>query len=308
MESLSLFLPSSLPFKPLLSPKTTPKPSHFPSLKTPFPLKPHLSLPILLSSISFPFPSIASELPLSTDPSFPTKINLEAIVVSVDDFLTYHPFFVYSVAFIWLIAIPLVQAELRKCKFVSAEDAFLKLRDDPRAQLLDIRDEKSVRALCSPNLRILNKETVQVWFPKEAEEEEENVEDDGFVKRVLERFGEPKDTVVCVLDHFDGNSMKAAQLLYKNGFIETYAIEGGVLGKKGWKEIQEQYIPPSAHIVSKKKTKKSMEREVNGAYPLPDDQMNGLTPATNSEAEVAGIDTNYYADIEPPSSPSPSKP
>lgn len=33
---------------------------------------------------------------------------------------------------------------------------------------------------------------------------------------------------------FDGNSMKVAELLFKNGFKAAYAIKGGVRGKKGW--------------------------------------------------------------------------
>lgn len=33
---------------------------------------------------------------------------------------------------------------------------------------------------------------------------------------------------------FDGNSMKVAELLVKNGFKEAYAIKGGVRGEKGW--------------------------------------------------------------------------
>lgn len=33
---------------------------------------------------------------------------------------------------------------------------------------------------------------------------------------------------------FDGNSLKVAELLFKNGFKGAYAIKGGVRGKKGW--------------------------------------------------------------------------
>lgn len=33
---------------------------------------------------------------------------------------------------------------------------------------------------------------------------------------------------------FDGESLKVAELLYKNGFKEAYAIKGGVRGKDGW--------------------------------------------------------------------------
>lgn len=33
---------------------------------------------------------------------------------------------------------------------------------------------------------------------------------------------------------FDGNSIKVAELLVKNGLKEAYAIRGGIRGKKGW--------------------------------------------------------------------------
>lgn len=33
---------------------------------------------------------------------------------------------------------------------------------------------------------------------------------------------------------FDGDSLKVAELLYKSGFKEAYAIKDGVRGKKGW--------------------------------------------------------------------------
>lgn len=40
--------------------------------------------------------------------------------------------------------------------------------------------------------------------------------------------------LVCVEGSFDGNSMKVAELLFKDGFKEAYAIKDGVRGKKGW--------------------------------------------------------------------------
>ncbi|GAB2298173.1 hypothetical protein Dimus_032245 [Dionaea muscipula] len=316
MESLTLFHSTSLPLKPHKPQqhRNPPSPfssfnnslqSHFLQFKFPFssshkysltlevPMKPHLCLPILLGSLSsYPLNSFASDIPLSIEPPVSDKISLEAVLVSIDDFFTRNPFFVYGVAFIWLIAIPLVQAEFKKCKFVSAVDAFVKLRDDPCAQLLDIRGEKSLAALGSPNLMILNKEVVQVCFSEGDE--------DRFLKKVFEKFDDPQETVVCILDNFDGNSMKAAELLFKNGFKEVYAIEGGVLGKQGWKDIQEKFLPPSVHIYRKKRVKKSVQQDRNGVHPL--------SSMTDSETEVAGIDSNYSASTVPPSSASPSKP
>lgn len=122
--------------------------------------------------------------------------------------------------------IPLTQDYLQKYKLISAIDAFRKLKDDPNAQLLDIREEKSLRNLCSPNLKILNKNVMQVEF-REGHEE-------GFVAKVLEKIKEPSTTTICILDNFDGNSLEVAELLFKNGFKEAYAIRGGVRGTNGW--------------------------------------------------------------------------
>ena len=98
-------------------------------------------------------------------------------MVSIDDFFNRNPFFVAGVTFIWLVVIPLTQEFLQKYKFVSAIDAFRKLRDDPNSQMLDIRDKRSLQYLGSPNLKIVNKGVVQVEFSGGDEE--------GFVRKVL---------------------------------------------------------------------------------------------------------------------------
>lgn len=59
------------------------------------------------------------------------------------------------------------------------------------------------------------------------------------------------------ISSFDGNSIKVAELLFKNGFKEAYAIKGGMRGKKGWQEIQEELLPPSVHVYPNKKAKRS---------------------------------------------------
>lgn len=88
--------------------------------------------------------------------------------------------------------IPLTEEYFQKYKFISAINAFRKLRDDPITQLLDIRDSKTLRYLGSPNLKIVGKGVAQVEF-REGDE-------DGFVKTVLEKFAEPAKTVICILD------------------------------------------------------------------------------------------------------------
>ena len=120
------------------------------------------------------------------------KVSLESIVVAVDDFNNRNPFFVAGVVFVWLVVIPLSQEYFRKYKAVGALDAFRKLRDVPEAQLLDIRRGKSVQFMPPPNLRLVEKNAVQVEFDEEDEK--------GFLREVLAMFPDPANTVVCVLD------------------------------------------------------------------------------------------------------------
>ncbi|KAF8402421.1 hypothetical protein HHK36_013376 [Tetracentron sinense] len=214
-----------------------------------------LQLSLALMAVSAPFPCLATEITVPSE-QVSDKINLESILISIDDFFNRNPFFVAGVTFIWLFVIPLTQQYLKKFKFISAIDAFRKLRDDQNSQLLDIRDKQTLLFLGSPNLKILNKSTIQVHFSEGKEE--------GFVKQVLGNFKDPSNSIVCVLDNFDGNSMKVAELLFKNGFKEAYAVKGGVRGKDGWQAIQETLLPPSVRILPQKKGKMSQQLEMNG--------------------------------------------
>ncbi|KAL0370940.1 UNVERIFIED_CONTAM: Rhodanese-like domain-containing protein 4A, chloroplastic [Sesamum angustifolium] len=201
---------------------------------------------------------------------------------------------------------------------------FSKATGGPNSQLLDIRDSKSVAYLGSPNLKILNKSAVQVEF-REGDE-------DGFLKRILETFWEPTNTTVCIIDNFDGNSMKVAELLVKNGFKEAYAIRGGLRGKKGWQEIQETLLPPSVHIYPKKRTKMPKQLDTNGGIKRQDGNNDDLSSnagssSNNTHNEIKNDDFGSisptvqskggqrplspypnYPDFKPPSSPTPSKP
>ncbi|KAM0067394.1 putative Rhodanese-like domain-containing protein STR4 [Helianthus debilis subsp. tardiflorus] len=310
MESLSSIILSSSPIPPNQNPK-------FPKFKT---TKNHKStnntsslktqsLSFLFTTFHFPLSSLASE-----ETPTAAKIDLESVVVSIDDFFNRYPFFVAGVVFVWLYVIPATEEYLRKYKFISAIDAFKKLKDDPDCQLLDIRDSKTLRVLGSPNLKLLNKNAVQVEF-REGDEE-------GFLKRVKESFKDPPaNTTVCILDNFNGESMKVAELLFKNGFKEAYAIRGGVRGTNGWLEIQEALLPPSVHITLKRKVKKSTEARNNGAI----EQQSEVKSQPATVAEIKQTDNGYantskepktrpsspypmYPDMKPPSSPTPSKP
>ncbi|KAL3621874.1 hypothetical protein CASFOL_034070 [Castilleja foliolosa] len=288
-------------------------------------IKPQFS--VLFLGYSFPFSSLASESSTLPTEEVSSKINLESILVSIDNFFNRYPFFVATVAFIWLVVIPLTEEYLQKYKFMSAINAFKKLQDDPNSQLLDIRDGKSLAVLGSHSLKILSKSVGQVEFREEDEE--------GFVKRVLENFGDPINTTVCVLDNssFDGNSLKVAELLVKNGFKEAYAIRGGIRGKKGWLDIQGTLLPPSVHISPNKNVKKPKQLNTNGGIAQQNENNNdalsintgSYSPDNNTKNNKDLISTNpptvqskvgqrplspypNYPDFRPPSSPTPSKP
>ncbi|XP_076917507.1 rhodanese-like domain-containing protein 4A, chloroplastic [Bidens hawaiensis] len=315
MESLSIsVLLSSSPISQTKNPNF-PKPkstknTHFNST-----LKTQSLSTTLFTYLQFQFP--LSSYSYSSQPDqLPAKIDLESILVSIDDFFNRYPFFVAGCAFIWLFVVPATQEYLRKYKFISAIDAFKKLKDDPNSQLLDIRDSKTLRVLGSPNLKYLNKNAVQVEFRAGDED------DEGFVKRVKESVKDPANTTLCILDNFDGESMKVAELLFKNGFKEAYAIRGGVRGNNGWLEIQETFLPPSVHINLKRKVKKSKKGKNNGAIEV---QQSEVKSEPDSVAEVKQTDNGYvnkskepntrssspysmYPGLKPPSSPTPSKP
>ncbi|PKA54732.1 Rhodanese-like domain-containing protein 4A, chloroplastic [Apostasia shenzhenica] len=336
-----LLIPPHLPFPPFLlstgrsssPPKSLPPPSpnplkanHFTDfskthisdfLKTQLSNSPSHSA--LMAAASFPLPCFAAEAE-----QISPKINIESILISIDDFFNRYPYFVATLVFIWLVAIPLTQEYLNKYKFISAFDAFRKLRDDPSAQLLDIRQNRSVAYMRTPNLGIFNKSALRVEFVEGDEE--------GFVKEVLKNFADPGSTILCVLDNFDGNSLIVAELLFKKGFKEAYAIKGGLRGNDGWQEIQETLLPPSVRVYPRKKRKSINPDEENRK--LSDEQnhnsSNAVTSITNLEM-IKDVENGHiksmesmleeqeshqrplspypnYTDLKPPSSPTPSKP
>ncbi|XP_058101916.1 rhodanese-like domain-containing protein 4A, chloroplastic [Magnolia sinica] len=298
--------------------------THFPNC-----LRNHLSffktaMSLSLLAVSTPFPSLAAESAIPTE-QLSDKINIESILISIDDFFNRNPFFVASVTFVWLVVIPLTQEYLKKFKYISTIGAFLKLRDDPNTLLLDIRNKQSLASLGSPNLKILKKSAVQIEFSEGDE--------DGFVKEVLRNFIDPRNTIVCVLDNFDGNSLKVAELLFKNGFKEAYAIKGGLRGKDGWQDIQENLLPPSVHVYSRKKGKRSQQLDVSKEKTDRRNGENGKIPTSKNihqdadrkveNGSVKPAETApqgnlslgrplspypNYPDLKPPSSPTPSKP
>jgi hypothetical protein len=151
-------------------------------------LQTHIGFLLSIGLLSFAPPSIADEITQSSS----DKINVEVVINAIADFLKANPFFVSGVTFIYLFVIPLTQAYFRKYKAISAIDAYTKLRDAPETQLLDIRKDKSVTFMASPNLKFLKKNAVWIEF--------EQGKEDSFLQKVLGSFGEPANTVLCILD------------------------------------------------------------------------------------------------------------
>ncbi|XP_020220136.1 rhodanese-like domain-containing protein 4A, chloroplastic [Cajanus cajan] len=332
MNSLSLLL-SPYPLSTKTPKPPTFKPfSHFTNSAIPPSPQPSLSSfqtrslnPLSKSLFSFATLHLLTPLPCLADvASDAGKISLESVLVSIDNFFNRYPFFVAGCTFIWLVVIPLTEQYFKKCKFVSAIDAFRRLRDDPSSQLLDIRDGKNVRFLRSPNLKLFEKEVAQVEFTEGNEDE--------FVKKVLGRFSDAPNTAVCVLDSFDGNSMKVAELLFKNGFKEAYAIKGGVRGQQGWMAIQDSFLPPSVHMKKRIKASKQLNTNENGAIQQNDSNNKSslsrdISPVGNQTTDNGQVKSSAesipevktgsvaslspypnYPDLKPPSSPTPSKP
>ncbi|CAH8361770.1 unnamed protein product [Eruca vesicaria subsp. sativa] len=257
MTSLRIILASSPPRK-LCKPSTPQTPNSDQTRITPLNKSPSLHLlskthlSLTLSQTILCSPVLASTEPFDQ----PTgKIDLESILITIDNFFNKYPFFVAGCTFVYLVVYPAVIFYRRKYKPITAINAFRKLKSEPESQLLDIRDGKTLASLASPNLKFLGKSSVQVPYSEEDESE--------FLKKVKGSFSDPENTVVCILDNFDGNSMKVAELLIENGFKEAYYIKGGARGKNGWLAIQEELLPPPVHMYTAKNAKSSNNNEAS---------------------------------------------
>ncbi|KAJ8643044.1 hypothetical protein MRB53_004792 [Persea americana] len=93
-----------------------------------------------------------------------------------------------------------------------------KLKNDPSAQLLDIRDNQSLSYLRSPNLKILNKIAVPVEFVEG--------EDERFVKKALANFSDPGNTILCILD----KEKRRTVALTDSGQISAVEVDDGYRG------------------------------------------------------------------------------
>ncbi|XP_076917824.1 rhodanese-like domain-containing protein 4, chloroplastic [Bidens hawaiensis] len=118
----------------------------------------------------------------------------------------------------------------------TARIAYEKLGDDGNAQLLDIRAGSDIRAVGSPDVRGLKKKPVAVAYNGDDKQ--------GFLRKLALKIKEPENTILFILDKFDGSSELVAELVTVNGFKAAYAIKDGAEGSRGWMNSGLPWILP----------------------------------------------------------------
>ncbi|KAF8642637.1 hypothetical protein HU200_067318 [Digitaria exilis] len=149
------------------------------------------------------------------------------------DFVSENPLVV--AAGVAAVALPLLLAQLlgggagsKPYSVVSARAAYQRLLEEPAAQLVDIRTRKDAQEDGTPDLREAKKKVVAVPY---------NGEDkNGFLKKLALRLKDPENTILIILDKFDGNSELVAELVTANGYKAAFAVKDGAEGSRGWKD------------------------------------------------------------------------
>ncbi|KAK9121811.1 hypothetical protein Syun_019428 [Stephania yunnanensis] len=155
-------------------------------------------------------------------------VDVGGIVDSVVSYGTDNPGFV--IGGVTVLVVPLVLSQIFKKPKAwgveSARNAYAKLGEDGNAQLLDIRAPADFREVGSPDLRGLKKKAVPIFYKGD--------DKPGFLKKLSVKFKNPGNTILFILDKFDGNSELVAELVTLNGFKAAYAIRDGAEGPRGW--------------------------------------------------------------------------
>ncbi|KAH7440345.1 hypothetical protein KP509_04G103300 [Ceratopteris richardii] len=214
----------------------------------------------------------------------PTDLDVSSIVDSVSGFAAENP--VAVIAGLAAISIPLVISNFfggpKTWGSISAKDALTKLEAE-EAQFLDIRSSDDVKAEGTPDLRSVKKRVFQIpYVPGE---------DEAYIKKLLDKFKDPSNTTLYVLDQFDGNSLSVAELLTANGFMSAYAIKGGAEGSNGWRNSELPWILP----------RKGFTLDINSLKDVIDSTFNdnpNLVPATLGVAAAAGVSFVVFSEAE----------
>ncbi|XAR62981.1 hypothetical protein NMG60_11022753 [Bertholletia excelsa] len=140
-----------------------------------------------------------------------------------------------------IVAVPVILSRVfsgkpRNWGVESARNAYARLGDDVRAELLDIRAPAELRLVGAPDIRGLRKTPVAVEY--------RGGDKPGFLRKLALKFKEPESTTLLILDKFDENSELVAELVTLNGFKAAYAIKDGAEGPQGWMNSGLPWILP----------------------------------------------------------------
>ncbi|KAK4415853.1 Rhodanese-like domain-containing protein 4, chloroplastic [Sesamum alatum] len=182
-----------------------------------------------------------------------------------------------------VLAVPLVVSQLlskpKPWGVETAKNAYAKLGDDEKSQLLDIRAAAEIKQEGSPDLRGLKKKAVAVVYKGE--------DKPGFLNRLSLKFKEPENTTLFILDKFDGNSELVAELVTANGFKAAYAIKDGAEGPRGWKNSGLPWLLPKKGLSLDLSNLTGALGEASDAVPL-----------TLAAAAAAGLGLLAFTEVE----------
>lgn len=253
----------------------------------------HVEAPhtILLSSLFGAAPAASAltyeealQQGLSSSPTeAPIDIDLNGITDTVQSFSSENALAI--VGGVVLVGVPLLLTRIlstpKTWGTTSAEEAYSKLGEDPDAQLLDIRTLEDIKEVGSPDIRKLKKKAIQISYENDA----------SFLERVSAKFKDPANTVLYILDKFDGSSTKIAKLVAENGFKSALAIKDGAEGPRGWQNSGLPWLL----------TKKAFSVDLSGfteALGSVIEDRSGLVPVTVGVAAATGVGLAALSEIE----------
>ncbi|MCO5562832.1 hypothetical protein L7F22_026311 [Adiantum nelumboides] len=214
----------------------------------------------------------------------PSDVDVGAITDSVTSFAVDNPLAI--IAGVAAFALPLVVSNLfsqaKPWNSVSAKEALRKLETGD-AQLLDIRSGEDIKAEGTPDLRSVKKRVYQIPYSPD--------NDEAYVKKLLAKFKEPSDTILVILDQYDGNSLSVAKLATANGFKAAYAIKGGAEGPNGWRNSELPWILP----------RKGFNLDISNLKDVFDSTFSdnpNIVPATLGVAAAAGVSFVVFSEAE----------
>ncbi|GLJ18955.1 hypothetical protein SUGI_0339010 [Cryptomeria japonica] len=210
-------------------------------------------------------------------------IDLNGIIDTVQSFSSENALAI--IGGVVLVGVPLVLTRIlstpKTWGTTSAAEAYSKLGEDPEAQLLDIRTLEDIKEVGSPDIRKLKKKAVQITYENDA----------SFLERVSAKFKDPANTILYILDKFDGSSAKVAKLVAENGFKSAFAIKDGVEGPRGWQNSGLPWLLP-------KKAFKVDLGSLTEALGSVIEDSSGLVPVTVGVAAATGVGLAALSEIE----------